>query len=168
MRSKSFLVGVSRPGSTCGRRAGAEGEAIGCGRKVPGGGKCAPGRGETGGVPAGDACGCGGGGAAGGCGGSAQATLGGAGRSLACASGLWVSLSDASSWRAGTWTTVLHCGQEARRPAADAGTFRVRPQPVQWNSMESAVVVGVDIDRIQLTTDNGPLPAVSCQRPFGS
>ena len=37
----------------------------------------------------------------------------------------------------GTWTIVLHCGQEARLPAALAGTRRARPQPEQWNSMES-------------------------------
>jgi hypothetical protein len=34
---------------------------------------------------------------------------------------------------------VLHCGQEARRPDALAGTFKARPQPLQWNSMESGV-----------------------------
>jgi hypothetical protein len=42
----------------------------------------------------------------------------------------------------GTWTIVLHCGHDARLPAADAGTFSARPQPVQWNSMASAVEVG--------------------------
>jgi hypothetical protein len=35
----------------------------------------------------------------------------------------------------GTVATVLHCGQLARLPAAAAGTFSVRPQPVQGNSM---------------------------------
>ena len=37
----------------------------------------------------------------------------------------------------GTCTIVLHCGHEARLPAALAGTFSARPQPVQWNSMVS-------------------------------
>lgn len=35
----------------------------------------------------------------------------------------------------GTVATVLHCGQLARLPAAAAGTFSVRPQPVQGNSI---------------------------------
>jgi len=46
---------------------------------------------------------------------------------------------------AGTCTIALHCGQLALRPAALAGTFSARPQPEQWNSMVSAVVVGWDI-----------------------
>jgi hypothetical protein len=37
----------------------------------------------------------------------------------------------------GTVSTVLHCGHEARRPAADAGTLSERPQPLQGNSMDA-------------------------------
>jgi hypothetical protein len=44
----------------------------------------------------------------------------------------------------GTWTIALHRGHEARLPAAVAGTFSARPQPVQWNSIGS-VVVGEDM-----------------------
>ena len=43
----------------------------------------------------------------------------------------------ASGAAAGMLTTVLHCGQEARFPAALAGTFSARPQPEQWNSSVS-------------------------------
>ena len=46
---------------------------------------------------------------------------------------------------AGTCTIALHCGQLALRPAALAGTFKARPQPEQWNSMVSALVVGWDM-----------------------
>ena len=35
---------------------------------------------------------------------------------------------------------MLHCGQEARLPAALAGTFSARPQPEQWNSIDSEAV----------------------------
>jgi hypothetical protein len=35
----------------------------------------------------------------------------------------------------GTWTIALHCGHDARFPAAEAATFSVRPQLVQGNSM---------------------------------
>jgi hypothetical protein len=35
----------------------------------------------------------------------------------------------------GTCTMALHCGQEARFPAADAATLSVRPQLVQGNSI---------------------------------
>jgi hypothetical protein len=44
-------------------------------------------------------------------------------------------------------TTVLHCGQEARFPAALTGTFNVRPQPVQGNSTESVSWEVDDISR---------------------
>jgi hypothetical protein len=37
----------------------------------------------------------------------------------------------------GTVRTVLHCGHEARRPAADAGTLSERPQPLQGNSINA-------------------------------
>jgi len=36
----------------------------------------------------------------------------------------------------GICTTALHWGQVALRPAAVAGTFKVRPQLVQANSIE--------------------------------
>jgi hypothetical protein len=46
----------------------------------------------------------------------------------------------------GTCTIVLHCGHDARLPAADAGTFSARPQPVQWNSIVSEeAVLGWDM-----------------------
>ncbi len=35
----------------------------------------------------------------------------------------------------GTCTIALHCGHEARLPAADTATFSVRPQFVQENSI---------------------------------
>lgn len=40
----------------------------------------------------------------------------------------------------GTCTMALHCGQAARLPAAEAATFRVRPQLVQLNSIEEGEV----------------------------
>jgi hypothetical protein len=38
-------------------------------------------------------------------------------------------------WPIGTCTIALHCGHDARLPAAAAATFSVRPQLVQGNSM---------------------------------
>ena len=35
----------------------------------------------------------------------------------------------------GTFTIALHCGHEARLPAAEAATFSMRPQLVQENSI---------------------------------
>ena len=125
-------MGVSRPGSrggpeASGSTAGVPGDGLGAGDWILG-------------------IGCGGGGAAGGCGGRAHATLGagglgadgplppagrpkGGGAAAVAGTGL-----------VGTCTTVLHCGHEARLPAAAAGTFKLRPQPVQENSMESEIM----------------------------
>jgi hypothetical protein len=36
---------------------------------------------------------------------------------------------------AGTVITTLHCGHEAFLPAAATGTFNIRPQPLQRNSI---------------------------------
>ena len=60
----------------------------------------------------------------------------------------------------GTWTIVLHCGQDARLPAALPGTFSARPQPVQWNSIES-VVWGME--DIAGRNDQRPNPNDQCR-----
>ena len=95
-----------------------------------------------------EACGENGdGGAAGGCGGMAQVTAAGFGaggssrRGGPCAEGGVAGCSE----KIGTCTIVLHCGHEARLPEALAGTFSARPQPLQWNSMESEVDAVEDI-----------------------
>jgi hypothetical protein len=56
----------------------------------------------------------------------------------------------------GTCTMVLHCGHEARLPEALAGTFSARPQPLQWNSIESEVCGMEDIGG-RMTNDQAPM-----------
>src|SRR5688500_2873817 len=48
----------------------------------------------------------------------------------------------------GTVAIVLHCGHDARLPAAAAGTFRVRPQPVQGNSIVPAGAAGSEPENV--------------------
>lgn len=74
---------------------------------------------------------------------------------MGCAEAGGIDAAGVCGWEAsGTCTIALHCGQEARRPAAEAGTFSDRPQPEQWNSMvPSEAAVGWDMISLQMTND---------------
>jgi hypothetical protein len=58
----------------------------------------------------------------------------------------------------GTWTTPLHDGHAALRPAAEAGTRSDRPHPLQVNSMfdeAASGLGGVTLMRIEGLNEDG-------------